>query len=429
MAQAAVISALLYVILLPLAARGPDHPLPFLVVFLAISGLYLKAARLVWRTGGGSLPLIVGAGLLFRLILLPASPTLSGDPYRYVWDARVAAHGFNPYAAAPDEPALRPLHDAVLYPRMGYHGVPTLYPPGAQALFSLAYRIAPDSVTAVKLLLLGCDLAAAALVIALLQRFGRPVTLVLLYLWNPLVIVEFAHSGHVDAAAIACTLAALLAFERGRHGTAGVLLGMAALIKIYPLLLAPALLDRRDPRAPVLCGLTVAVGYALAWMAYGGDLFGYLRQYLEQDSVNAGLYAVFTWLGSLVGHGATMAHGLSLLILVAAMAWVTRQRLQGRGDAAASLLLITSAYLLVAPSVLPWYLTTTVPLAALTAGRGVLVARLAGLPAIWTVCSCVVALEYTHHAYRDGYWPAVLVEYAALYGLLALMLVRGVRQE
>lgn len=64
-----------------------------------------------------------------------------------------------------------------------------------------------------------------------------------------------------------------------------------------------------------------------------------------------------------------------------------------------------------------------------TMRRAGLPIRLAGLPAIWTVCSCVVAHEYTHHAYGDGYWPAVAAEYGVLNGLLVLTMVRAGQRE
>jgi hypothetical protein len=334
----------------------------------------------------------------------------------------VAAHGFNPYTTIPDAPALRPLREGRLYPRMGYHGVPTLYPPGAQALFSLAYRLAPSNVLAIKGLIFGCDLATTVLLLALLRRSRRPPALALVYLWNPLVILEFAHSGHVDAAATMCVLAALLATRRDRPWLAGVLLGLATLVKLYPILLLPALLGRRDPRVVPVCVATVGLGYGLAGVVYGGPLFGYLGQYLGRDSINASLYALLGGLGGLLGIPPVVAHRLALLPLATLLLWVARHRWRGGGDPATLLLLITAGYLLLSPSVLPWYVTAGVPLAALAAGRR------PGLPAVWIVFSCVVPLEYTHHAYGDDFWPAVLLEYLVVYGLLAVAVLGPGRQ-
>ncbi|MEK7729943.1 MAG: hypothetical protein AAB354_16160, partial [candidate division KSB1 bacterium] len=49
----------------------------------------------------GSMVLILGFAVLFRLLLLPQTPFLSNDIYRYLWDAEVLQHGINPYLYPP----------------------------------------------------------------------------------------------------------------------------------------------------------------------------------------------------------------------------------------------------------------------------------------------------------------------------------------
>ena len=50
---------------------------------------------------------ILAAGLLARVVLIPTAPTLSEDVYRYLWDGTLVAHGVNPYPHAPADPALQ----------------------------------------------------------------------------------------------------------------------------------------------------------------------------------------------------------------------------------------------------------------------------------------------------------------------------------
>ena len=72
---------------------------PFLLYFAALFLLALIAARWTLRAStddGGTLRLILGFALLFRLLLLPTPPVLSSDIFRYVWDARVHASGGTP---------------------------------------------------------------------------------------------------------------------------------------------------------------------------------------------------------------------------------------------------------------------------------------------------------------------------------------------
>ncbi len=195
--------------------------------------------------------IVIGAALAFFAVVFPLWPSLSGDPYRYVWDARVLAHGYNPLALAPDSPLLAQLRDTVIYPKLHWVHVPTIYPPGAQGLYLLAYLVAPDNVWAVKAEMALCVALTAALLVHYLRTRGQDPLRVIVWLWCPLVVIELGMDGHVDAAAIAVWLAALLLAERKRQPRAriavGVLLGVAMLIKLYPALFLLAL-GRRDDR-------------------------------------------------------------------------------------------------------------------------------------------------------------------------------------
>ena len=50
-----------------------------------------------------------------------------------------------------------------------------------------------------KIALVVCDLLTIAVLLAWLRDTGRSPWLSLVYAWNPLVILEVAHSGHIDA--------------------------------------------------------------------------------------------------------------------------------------------------------------------------------------------------------------------------------------
>src|SRR5262249_14878676 len=75
----------------------------FTVAWLAYACGVLVTAQ---QRGGATVVVILSIGTLSRLVLLPASPSLSTDVYRYVWDARVSSAGIDPYAYAPVAPEL-----------------------------------------------------------------------------------------------------------------------------------------------------------------------------------------------------------------------------------------------------------------------------------------------------------------------------------
>src|SRR3989442_4312434 len=116
-------------------ARVPNlatAPRLFLLLFFLAFACY--AAGIWWlhaSDGWRPMTVMLAVGILARLVLAPALPTLSTDAYRYVWDARVAHGGFNPYTYQPMAPGLDRLPGDERFPRLNHPTLPTAYPPPA----------------------------------------------------------------------------------------------------------------------------------------------------------------------------------------------------------------------------------------------------------------------------------------------------------
>src|SRR6266852_3901404 len=224
------------------------------VVVAVLFVLYLAAAWLVSvriLPTKKALAVVLGFGLLFRALVLPTPVYLSSDLFRYLWDGRVQLAGVNPYRYAPSAPELAHLRDGEIHPRINRPAARTIYPPAAQWLFALAAALAPGSIVGWRLLLLLFDGATVAMLLLLLRRLGVPPTAVIIYAWSPLVVFEGVQAGHVEAAMIPLILLALLLRQTGSLVLAGVALGVAVLMKLYPAVLLPAWWrrdDRRDRR-------------------------------------------------------------------------------------------------------------------------------------------------------------------------------------
>ena len=201
--------------------------------------LYVAAAWLVvmrpaaYAGNGRALVGILTLGLLMRLVILPAPPS-SSDAYRYVWDGRVQGAGINPYRYVPADDALRPLRDEAIYPQINRADyAPTIYPPAAQLVYFLATRIS-DSLTFMKATMIAFEGLAVWAMLQLLAARSLPPTRVLLYVWHPLPLWEFAGSGHVDAMAIAFLLLAFVAADRRSPILAGLGLASGASSPVVP---------------------------------------------------------------------------------------------------------------------------------------------------------------------------------------------------
>jgi len=381
----------LYARSVPVANALASEGGAFFALLLGLTALYVVACALVWRPwramhatdatpADGSargwrlaeLAIILVVGVVLRGVLVGAPPALSPDAYRYAWDPYLIVHGLSPYIHTPLDPALTHLRDHAIWPNLRYRNSPTIYPPGAQALFLLAYLIAPLNIFGVKAVIELCDALTCALTLILLWRARLDLRRVILYWWAPLPILEFAFSAHIDAEAIVWTLAALLVASqrwRGARVATGILLGLATLTKLYPLLFVVALIRRRD--YGLLAGLlaTVALGYApiLALGAGGG---GYLSTYFSQRNSDEGILARIlnlTLLRFTNSNTALIVAQLGTLALLCGLIALYRRRVGLRP--AAAILAISVAWLSLSPHTLPWYAAPLLPLLALYPAR------------------------------------------------------------
>ena len=213
----AVIGSILLILYrIGLHSRGAADIIWFIKLALVQSVLYLIAAWLIVRARSARSTLFIVLALagIFRLSIVFAPPYLSDDIYRYVWDGRVQAAGINPYRYIPADEHLQSLRDEEIYPKINRRDYAhTMYPPAAEAMYFLTTRIS-ESVTWMKLTIVGFELITVWLLMELLASFGMPRQRILIYAWHPLAVWEFAGSGHIDPLAFAFIALALLARKR-----------------------------------------------------------------------------------------------------------------------------------------------------------------------------------------------------------------------
>jgi hypothetical protein len=277
-----------------LRGNAPDQD-EFLIPFYAMWGVqclfYLCAVQLVRSAmPRGSLAVILAFGLVLRIIPLAAPSFLSTDINRYVWDGRVQDAGINPYCCIPAAPELSRLRDPVIYPNINRADyAPTIYPPAAQMLFAAVAAVS-RTVLGMKTAMVLCEVLACICMLVLLGRAGLSRNWVLIYAWNPMVLWEFAGSGHVDAAATAWLALAMLASSSARPWVraigAGVALAGATLTKFLPIVVTPAFW-RRDLRLPVVFVAAILAAYA-CYASVGWKVFGFLGGYDHEEKLSSG---------------------------------------------------------------------------------------------------------------------------------------------
>ena len=338
----------------------------FAVMGLCLPGLVFFFPDI---SGGRAVALMLGAAILLRVALLPASH--SDDVHRYLWEGKLALAGENPYAATADHPSRDSFHDAHRA-ALNHPDKFTIYPPGSQWLFAAVAAIDYHPRAARVLALLG-DCATLLLLLRLLGIECGPLRWAGFYAFNPVVLVGYAAEGHSDSLMMAALLGALLASRTGRHPLAWLCLGCAIQLKLVCVVLVPLFLDRRSWRSvfvilPVLVIPSLPFASALESWVHG------LASFAGGGIFNSPVMSVFHYFEFL--DGASRKLSAPLFLVVVLVVWFARRRGLPLPDAC---LFVLGALVLLSPIVHFWYLGWVIPLAALRPSLG------------WTVASVTSA--------------------------------------
>ncbi len=354
----------------------------YLLLFLAGALLSIFAARSLSASGVGFLLLCATA---FRVTLLFRAPDLSDDVYRYAWDGKVASTGRSPYSFAPDDPRVADLFPE-LRARVSHRELRTVYPPMAQAVFRVAASAPGAGVLPMKVIFGAADVAIVALLFAgggAGAGFGAA-----LYAFHPLAVTESAGQGHLDSMGVALLLAALIYLQRRRDVPAGLAYAGAVLAKYVPLVALLPLARRGGWKFLAAALVTAATLWGLATRDRDSPV-GSLSHYATRWEFNSLLYpalsgaiesahlperakgaymrwkegreqrpwmqSVFPWFYSAFFARAALA--IFLALLLAGIAARVR-------ETEAAVFASLGAFLLLSPTLHPWYLLWVLPFAA-----------------------------------------------------------------
>lgn len=378
-------------------------PLGFPIFFAAVAAAVLAYGIALFQLPkiAATRAAMVTAALLTIAMRVPmaAVPLGAGsDMFRYVWDARVQRAGLSPYHAVPSDPALAYLHTAETR-KMNNVNITSPYPPGAQVFFRLSTSIV-ESARAIKLVLIACDLATALLLFVWLRSTGRHPLLALVYAWNPLVVLEVAHSGHLDAAGMFMTALAAYALTRRRIAVSVLALAAGVAIKFLPIVLVPLWWGKARLKHAALGAAFIGALYLLFIDVSGQAPVGSVTNMIRAFRFNG---PVFKALAFAIGPWGATAAGVVIGLACAVM--VRRSRL---AEDPAAFAWPMAAALACSPVVYPWYLLWLTPF---------FISRLAWPLVLWSVAILPVYTVW-HGALSGGTWALppwmTFVEYALL---------------
>lgn len=312
-----------------------NNSMPTVAFIFLFSVIFILYAWLIFQVEArnedkGTLTVVILFSILFRVIIFTGEMIHENDIYRYLWDGKSAKYEVNPYKYAPadvfmyennheedyydtyrevtikarefsrrekyDLEVLKQLRDKNLsyYYRIGHWQVPTIYPPFAEGVFLLVSRIKEDSIALMKLVFMLFDIGVLLVITRLLHYFRMKRSLCLIYGFSPLVLKEFANSGHYDPIVIFFTMTAIwMFFQRKKLGGA-VSLTIAVLTKFFALILFPFFLKKKDGLMWVVAFLLMCTFY-VPYFTWGHtsvlEIFKGFMVYNENWSYNSSIFA------------------------------------------------------------------------------------------------------------------------------------------
>jgi len=377
-------------VLAPGLSPSVGHPFSAILPFMAFLALpaalgLLLAPRLAdVKPSAAVLAAVAGTGLTMRLVWFGTPAPLEDDFYRYLWDGAVLAHGFDPYRYTP-EAALSgdgvppELHALALQARdvverINFPDLTSIYPGYAQLAFALAHKLAPWSLEGLRGVSLAADMTATLLLVALLKQLGRSPVWAALYWCNPLVVLSTIGAAHMDALLVPPLLGAVLASGRKQLALAAMLVGLAAGIKVWPVLLAPLLLRealadwRWGWTALVIFAAVTGLGFAplaLHALTTESGLSAYASDWSNNNAPYAWVAALFDHLWDEDDEVAVRLFRLALGTAGVAVAILLALRpVSGFQQMLTRALAIAATLFYLSPAQFPWYALWFLPFAA-----------------------------------------------------------------
>jgi alpha-1,6-mannosyltransferase len=369
---------------------------------------------------------VVGVIATLLLVAVLTPPRQSHDLWGYAEYGRlVSVHGVSPY----DEvPSAFP-HDPLLgHMGSGYRSTRSPYGPVFTGVSAVGTALTGPSTFPTRVFFQGIEALAVAVALALLWRRTRRVDALVWVGLSPLVVISVVNGGHNDGLVALGILGALLLATDRRHAAAGVVLGVAVLVKLPVALALGGLVlwiwrGRKDRRGAVRTAVSGSVVVATGYLIVGTnalDAIGDSGDVISRSSVWTPVHDLLAD-GGRTGTAAALPTialgGVVALALLLAFAW-SRDTAPEPSSAGAS-----SAFAFAGGYVLPWYAAWGLPAFGVRRPP----------PLAWLVAAqgavLLVAYQLPHHASSraNGLLVHRVVTDVAPVALLAAVLVLAIR--
>lgn len=366
------------------------------------------------------------AGILLRVIATLASPNLTDDHYRFLWDGQLVAHGHNPFAYTPEQ-----IRDADffgisalnndLFSQLNSAPYYSVYPPIAQAVYAVGALLGQGDwnmqILVMKIIFLGFECGTVLLLPTVLKQLNISVGNALWYILNPLVIIELCGNMHLESIMIYFLLLSIYYFNKNQLIHSAFLFGLAIATKLWPLMLLPLLFRQlgfgKTMRYSVIAGAT-AILFLLPMLLQFAQITGSFNLYFQQFEFNGSIFYLGKYFFNKDVNYEAFSTMRGSLPFIACFFIMLFSAIYKKEYFLSAMLITFSLYLLFATTVHPWYLTPLVLLSVLSGLR---------YPILWSLLIYLSYYTYITPAYIEN-MTFVWIEYVLVIGFAAVELIK-----
>jgi alpha-1,6-mannosyltransferase len=377
----------------------------FQLLITVYSSLFLIAYILQKNSSPNHFKILLLSGILFRFCLIFSIPALSDDFYRFVWDGRIQQLGINPFDYTPAQ-FIKQHSDPLLHQIFPYLNSPdyySVYPQICQSIFKSASAIGGNSlyqtVIILKCAIFLSELGTILLLKKLLSARTNAESLQLIYILNPLVIIELSGNIHFEAFMIFFMLLAVWLINNQRYISSAGALSLAVQAKLLPLIFIPLLFSqiglKKTLKYAIVCLIITSVLSLV--LLNSTERFAHfaesLRLYYGKFEFNGSFYSLFRSIGqwSLAYNPIAVLSKIMIALALSGMIWVYFRKFEILNG----MFWLLTIYLAFSAVVHPWYLAPLVALSVFTRLRFAL---------IWSAMIPLSYYTYSVIPYSENYW-------------------------
>lgn len=365
-------------------------------------------------------------GVLCRLAFLIATPNLSQDFYRFIWDGELILSGISPYQFLPNNliqqadfsiPNAQQLYDGMGWLSAEHY---SNYPPLAQVYFIisafLGFKSVIGSIITMRIVLIFADLGVLYFGRKILAQLNLPAYNIFWYFLNPLIIIELTGNLHFEGLMLLFLVISVYLLLKNSWWLSAIAFAGAVLTKLIPLLFLPVFFK--------FLGWKKAIGY---YCIVGIITLGFFVPFTNSTLINnysdtiglwftnfefnASIYYIVRKIGyTITGYNIIQTIGkiLPLLTLISVFAVSMFRNNNQSKQLLISMVLAFTVYLLFSTTVHPWYLATLVILSVFTSLR---------FGIVWSVTVILSYFAYSNPDFKESLW-LISLEYFVMMGYL-----------